>query len=173
MTDKNELQLLLKIIYAFIFHVFTLNNYLVFCFWWCVTFKYINPHSFKRLSVPIWLPLLEPPLNSELLFCDSFFFLKISPCSKLPSSLPPLPLYDQPPISPFTSPEISTPPPLPRSPSTALNGEHKLPLPAASYKGQLSTHSEIGSKHFEAPHRLKEMAGSGGAYLMLFVPVPL
>uniref|UniRef100_A0A3B5M0P7 Uncharacterized protein n=1 Tax=Xiphophorus couchianus TaxID=32473 RepID=A0A3B5M0P7_9TELE len=43
----------------------------------------------------------------------------------MPSSLPPLPLYEQPPISPFTSPETSTPPPLPRSPSTALNGEHK------------------------------------------------
>uniref|UniRef100_A0A3P9QBG2 FCH and double SH3 domains 2 n=1 Tax=Poecilia reticulata TaxID=8081 RepID=A0A3P9QBG2_POERE len=70
----------------------------------------------------------------------------ISPSSKLPSSLPPLPLYDQPPISPFTSPETSTPPPLPRSPSTALNGEHKLPLPASSHKGQLSSHSEIGSK---------------------------
>uniref|UniRef100_A0A3Q2WUL7 Uncharacterized protein n=1 Tax=Haplochromis burtoni TaxID=8153 RepID=A0A3Q2WUL7_HAPBU len=49
----------------------------------------------------------------------------------MPSSLPPLPLYDQPPISPFTSPETSTPPPLPRSPSAALNGEHKLPLPAS------------------------------------------
>uniref|UniRef100_A0A3Q1BQ19 FCH and double SH3 domains 2 n=1 Tax=Amphiprion ocellaris TaxID=80972 RepID=A0A3Q1BQ19_AMPOC len=54
---------------------------------------------------------------------------QISPSLKLPSSLPPLPLYDQPPISPFTSPETSTPPPLPRSPSTALNGEHKPPLP--------------------------------------------
>uniref|UniRef100_A0A3P8QWE6 F-BAR and double SH3 domains protein 2 n=1 Tax=Astatotilapia calliptera TaxID=8154 RepID=A0A3P8QWE6_ASTCA len=42
---------------------------------------------------------------------------QISPSLKLPSSLPPLPLYDQPPISPFTSPETSTPPPLPRSPS--------------------------------------------------------
>ncbi|KAJ0022160.1 hypothetical protein NQD34_009650, partial [Periophthalmus magnuspinnatus] len=55
----------------------------------------------------------------------------ISPCAKMPSCLPPLPLYDQPPISPFTSPETSTPPPLPRSPSTALNGEHKPPLPAS------------------------------------------
>uniref|UniRef100_A0A3Q0QZ23 FCH and double SH3 domains 2 n=1 Tax=Amphilophus citrinellus TaxID=61819 RepID=A0A3Q0QZ23_AMPCI len=66
----------------------------------------------------------------------------ISPSLKLPSSLPPLPLYDQPPISPFTSPETSTPPPLPRSPSAALNGEHKLPLPASSHKGPLSTHSK-------------------------------
>uniref|UniRef100_A0A3B4GFH9 F-BAR and double SH3 domains protein 2 n=1 Tax=Pundamilia nyererei TaxID=303518 RepID=A0A3B4GFH9_9CICH len=67
---------------------------------------------------------------------------QISPSLKLPSSLPPLPLYDQPPISPFTSPETSTPPPLPRSPSAALNGEHKLPLPASSHKGPLSAHSK-------------------------------
>nr|XP_057935015.1 F-BAR and double SH3 domains protein 2-like isoform X4 [Doryrhamphus excisus] len=60
--------------------------------------------------------------------------IQVSPSPKLPSCLPPLPLYDQPPISPFTSPEASTPPPLPRSPSAALNGEHKLPLPAASHK---------------------------------------
>uniref|UniRef100_A0A8C2X4J4 FCH and double SH3 domains 2 n=1 Tax=Cyclopterus lumpus TaxID=8103 RepID=A0A8C2X4J4_CYCLU len=38
---------------------------------------------------------------------------------KLPCSLPHLPLYEQPPISPFTSPETSTPPPLPRSPSAS------------------------------------------------------
>uniref|UniRef100_A0A8C4HR90 F-BAR and double SH3 domains protein 2 n=1 Tax=Dicentrarchus labrax TaxID=13489 RepID=A0A8C4HR90_DICLA len=68
--------------------------------------------------------------------------IQISPSLKLPSSLPPLPLYDQPPISPFTSPETSTPPPLPRSPSTALNGEHKPPPPASSHKGPLSTHSK-------------------------------
>uniref|UniRef100_A0A672FEG7 F-BAR and double SH3 domains protein 2 n=1 Tax=Salarias fasciatus TaxID=181472 RepID=A0A672FEG7_SALFA len=67
---------------------------------------------------------------------------QISPSLKLPSSLPPLPLYDQPPISPFTSPETSTPPPLPRSPSAALNGEHKPPLPASAHKGPLSAHSK-------------------------------
>uniref|UniRef100_A0A8C5HCZ0 F-BAR and double SH3 domains protein 2 n=1 Tax=Gouania willdenowi TaxID=441366 RepID=A0A8C5HCZ0_GOUWI len=67
--------------------------------------------------------------------------MKISPSLKLPSSLPPLPLYDQPPISPFTSPETSTPPPLPRSPSAALNGEHKPPLPASSHKGPMPTHN--------------------------------
>ncbi|KAK7883264.1 hypothetical protein WMY93_029438 [Mugilogobius chulae] len=67
--------------------------------------------------------------------------IQISPCAKIPPCLPPLPLYDQPPISPFTSPETSTPPPLPRSPSTALNGEHKPPLPASSHKGALSSHS--------------------------------
>uniref|UniRef100_A0A669BUZ6 F-BAR and double SH3 domains protein 2 n=1 Tax=Oreochromis niloticus TaxID=8128 RepID=A0A669BUZ6_ORENI len=70
---------------------------------------------------------------------------QISPSLKLPSSLPPLPLYDQPPISPFTSPETSTPPPLPRSPSAALNGEHKLPLPASSHKGPLSAHSKMAN----------------------------
>lgn len=85
----------------------------------------------------------------QMLFSDvkTWFWLlfdlsQISPSVKLQSSLLPLPLYDQPPISPFTSPETSTPPPLPRSPSAALNGEHKLPLPAASYKGQLSSHSK-------------------------------
>lgn len=67
---------------------------------------------------------------------------QISPSVKLPSSLPPLPLYDQPPISPFTSPETSTPPALPRSPSAALNGEHKPPPPTSSHKGPLSTHSK-------------------------------
>uniref|UniRef100_A0A672Z4C1 F-BAR and double SH3 domains protein 2 n=1 Tax=Sphaeramia orbicularis TaxID=375764 RepID=A0A672Z4C1_9TELE len=72
--------------------------------------------------------------------------IQISPSLKLPSSLPPLPLYDQPPISPFTSPETSTPPPLPRSPSAALNGEHKPPLPASSHKGSLSTHSKTQSE---------------------------
>ncbi|XP_008423763.1 F-BAR and double SH3 domains protein 2 isoform X2 [Poecilia reticulata] len=76
---------------------------------------------------------------------------QISPSSKLPSSLPPLPLYDQPPISPFTSPETSTPPPLPRSPSTALNGEHKLPLPASSHKGQLSSHNQSSGRSPVSP----------------------
>ncbi|MEQ2227793.1 F-BAR and double SH3 domains protein 2 [Ilyodon furcidens] len=76
---------------------------------------------------------------------------QISPSSKLPCSLPPLPLYDQPPISPFTSPETSTPPPLPRSPSTALNGEHKLPLPASSHKGQLSSHNQSSGRSPVSP----------------------
>uniref|UniRef100_H3CY61 F-BAR and double SH3 domains protein 2 n=1 Tax=Tetraodon nigroviridis TaxID=99883 RepID=H3CY61_TETNG len=49
--------------------------------------------------------------------------VQISPSLKLSSALPPLPLYDQPPISPFTSPETSTPPPLPRSPSATLNDQ--------------------------------------------------
>ncbi|XP_061774117.1 F-BAR and double SH3 domains protein 2-like [Nerophis ophidion] len=65
--------------------------------------------------------------------------IQVSPSTKLPSCLPPLPLYDQPPISPFTSPETTTPPSLPRSPSAALNGEHKLPIPAASHRTPLTT----------------------------------
>lgn len=76
---------------------------------------------------------------------------QISPSLKLPSSLPPLPLYDQPPISPFTSPETSTPPPLPRSPSAALNGEHKPPLPASSHKGPLSTHNQSSGRSPVSP----------------------
>ncbi|XP_058490090.1 F-BAR and double SH3 domains protein 2-like isoform X3 [Solea solea] len=76
--------------------------------------------------------------------------IQISPSVKLPPSLPPLPLYDQPPISPFTSPETSTPPPLPRSPS-ALNGEHKPPLPASSHKGPLSTHNHSSGRSPVSP----------------------
>uniref|UniRef100_A0A3Q2U0T2 F-BAR and double SH3 domains protein 2 n=1 Tax=Fundulus heteroclitus TaxID=8078 RepID=A0A3Q2U0T2_FUNHE len=91
---------------------------------------------------------------------------QISPSSKLPSSLPPLPLYDQPPISPFTSPETSTPPPLPRSPSTALNGEHKLPLPASSHKGPLSSHNQSSARSPVSPgfpQPLRFTAEGGGA----------
>lgn len=69
--------------------------------------------------------------------------LQISPSLKLSSALPPLPLYDQPPISPFTSPETSTPPPLPRSPSATLNGEHKPQPPhSSSHKGPPPPHSK-------------------------------
>ncbi|XP_072318033.1 F-BAR and double SH3 domains protein 2-like isoform X4 [Eucyclogobius newberryi] len=75
----------------------------------------------------------------------------ISPCAKIPPCLPPLPLYDQPPISPFTSPETSTPPPLPRSPSTALNGEHKPPVPAPSHKAALSSHNQSSGRSPVSP----------------------
>uniref|UniRef100_A0A674N038 FCH and double SH3 domains 2 n=1 Tax=Takifugu rubripes TaxID=31033 RepID=A0A674N038_TAKRU len=68
--------------------------------------------------------------------------IQISPSLKLSSALLPLPLYDQPPISPFTSPETCTPPPLPRSPSATLNGEHKPPTHSLSHKGPLSSHSK-------------------------------
>uniref|UniRef100_H2SGE2 FCH and double SH3 domains 2 n=1 Tax=Takifugu rubripes TaxID=31033 RepID=H2SGE2_TAKRU len=67
--------------------------------------------------------------------------IQISPSLKLSSALLPLPLYDQPPISPFTSPETCTPPPLPRSPSATLNGEHKPPTHSLSHKGPLSSHT--------------------------------
>ncbi|XP_029111158.1 F-BAR and double SH3 domains protein 2 isoform X2 [Scleropages formosus] len=48
---------------------------------------------------------------------------QVSPTQRLPSCVPPLPLYEQPPCSPYPSPDGATRPPLPRSPS--LNGEHK------------------------------------------------
>ncbi|XP_078102444.1 F-BAR and double SH3 domains protein 2 isoform X1 [Sander vitreus] len=92
--------------------------------------------------------------------------IQISPSLKLPCSLPPLPLYEQPPISPFTSPETSTPPPLPRSPSTALNGEHKPPPPASSHKGPLPTHNQSSGKSpvspgFPQPLRFTPEGGPG------------
>ncbi|XP_045580766.1 F-BAR and double SH3 domains protein 2 isoform X2 [Salmo salar] len=61
----------------------------------------------------------------------------ISPSSRLPTSLPPLPLYDQPPCSPYATPDTPTPPPLPRSPS--VNGEHKPP--PSTHKGPTHNHS--------------------------------
>uniref|UniRef100_A0A9J8CQD9 FCH and double SH3 domains 2 n=1 Tax=Cyprinus carpio carpio TaxID=630221 RepID=A0A9J8CQD9_CYPCA len=63
---------------------------------------------------------------------------QVSPCQRLHSSLPPLPLYDQPPCSPYTSPETSSAASLPRSPS--VNGEHKLPVPQKA-----TVHSETPS----------------------------
>uniref|UniRef100_A0A3B4CNE0 FCH and double SH3 domains 2 n=1 Tax=Pygocentrus nattereri TaxID=42514 RepID=A0A3B4CNE0_PYGNA len=51
---------------------------------------------------------------------------QVSSCPRLTSSLPPLPLYEQPPCSTYTSPDSGSAPMLPRSPST-LNGEHKPP----------------------------------------------
>ncbi|XP_051953464.1 F-BAR and double SH3 domains protein 2-like isoform X1 [Xyrauchen texanus] len=76
---------------------------------------------------------------------------QVSPCQRLHSSLPPLPLYDQPPCSPY-SPETSTAPSLPRSPS--VNGEHKLPLPqkAAIHNHNSSLSPE--SPGFSQPLRL-------------------
>uniref|UniRef100_A0A3P9IP20 F-BAR and double SH3 domains protein 2 n=1 Tax=Oryzias latipes TaxID=8090 RepID=A0A3P9IP20_ORYLA len=102
---------------------------------------------------------------------------QISPSVKLQSSLLPLPLYDQPPISPFTSPETSTPPPLPRSPSSALNGEHKLPLPAASYKGQLSSHNQSSGRSpvspgFTQPLRFTPEGGPGKLRPVRAAPPP-
>ncbi|XP_019741390.1 F-BAR and double SH3 domains protein 2 isoform X3 [Hippocampus comes] len=89
--------------------------------------------------------------------------IQISPSSKLPSSLPPLPLYDQPPISPFTSPESSTPPSLPRSPSAALNGDHKLPLPKSSLTttNQNSGRSPVSPGIQTQPPRFPPEGGPG------------
>lgn len=103
--------------------------------------------------------------------------VQISPSLKLPSSLPPLPLYDQPPISPFTSPETSTPPPLPRSPSTALNGEHKPPPPASSHKGPLSTHNQSSGRSpvspgFPQPLRFTPEGGPGKLRPVRAAPPP-
>ncbi|XP_029700265.1 F-BAR and double SH3 domains protein 2 isoform X2 [Takifugu rubripes] len=77
--------------------------------------------------------------------------IQISPSLKLSSALLPLPLYDQPPISPFTSPETCTPPPLPRSPSATLNGEHKPPTHSLSHKGPLSSHNQSSAKSAVSP----------------------
>ncbi|XP_039678090.1 F-BAR and double SH3 domains protein 2-like isoform X3 [Perca fluviatilis] len=103
--------------------------------------------------------------------------IQISPSLKLPCSLPPLPLYEQPPISPFTSPENSTPPPLPRSPSTALNGEHKPPPPASSHKGPLPTHNQSSGKSpvspgFPQPMRFTPEGGPGKLRPVRAAPPP-
>uniref|UniRef100_A0A8C4ZJC0 FCH and double SH3 domains 2 n=2 Tax=Gadus morhua TaxID=8049 RepID=A0A8C4ZJC0_GADMO len=79
--------------------------------------------------------------------------LQVSLSVKMMSSLPPLPLYDQPPISSFTSTEsaATTPPPLPRSPSAAtVNGDHKPPLPAL--KGPPVTHSRRRARTLSHSH---------------------
>ncbi|XP_064841399.1 F-BAR and double SH3 domains protein 2-like isoform X2 [Oncorhynchus masou masou] len=78
----------------------------------------------------------------------------ISPSSRLPSSLPPLPLYDQPPCSPYATPDTPTPPPLPRSPS--VNGEHKPP--PTMYKGPTQNHSPV-SPEFPQPSRFTPDGG--------------
>ncbi|XP_017559640.1 F-BAR and double SH3 domains protein 2 isoform X1 [Pygocentrus nattereri] len=69
---------------------------------------------------------------------------QVSSCPRLTSSLPPLPLYEQPPCSTYTSPDSGSAPMLPRSPST-LNGEHKPPglqkAPAHNHSSSLSPES--------------------------------
>ncbi|XP_054461545.1 F-BAR and double SH3 domains protein 2-like [Anoplopoma fimbria] len=103
--------------------------------------------------------------------------IQISPSLKLPCSLPHLPLYEQPPISPFTSPETPTPPPLPRSPSAALNGEHKPPPPASSHKGPLPTHNQSSAKSpvspgFTQPLRFTPEGGPGKLRPVRAAPPP-
>ncbi|XP_056333824.1 F-BAR and double SH3 domains protein 2 isoform X1 [Danio aesculapii] len=77
---------------------------------------------------------------------------QVSPCQRLHSSLPPLPLYDQPPCSPFTSPETSSAPSLPRSPS--VNGEHKLPVPQKTTAQNHNSSLSPESPGFSQPLRL-------------------
>ncbi|XP_034147945.1 F-BAR and double SH3 domains protein 2 isoform X2 [Esox lucius] len=82
----------------------------------------------------------------------------ISPSPRLPSALPPLPLYDQPPCSPYPIPDTPTPPPLPRSPS--VNGEHKPP--PATLKGLVHNHSSAlspESQGFPQPLRITPDGG--------------
>ncbi|XP_055736734.1 F-BAR and double SH3 domains protein 2-like isoform X2 [Salvelinus fontinalis] len=74
----------------------------------------------------------------------------ISPSSRLP----PLPLYDQPPCSPYATPDTPTPPPLPRSPS--VNGEHKPP--PTTYKGPTHNHSPV-SPEFSQPSQFTPDGG--------------
>ncbi|XP_061057264.1 F-BAR and double SH3 domains protein 2 isoform X1 [Eubalaena glacialis] len=50
--------------------------------------------------------------------------IQISPSPKLPGSLPPLPLYDQPPSSPYPSPDKRSSQYFPRSPSANENSFH-------------------------------------------------
>uniref|UniRef100_A0A8C1GKK7 FCH and double SH3 domains 2 n=1 Tax=Cyprinus carpio TaxID=7962 RepID=A0A8C1GKK7_CYPCA len=84
---------------------------------------------------------------------------QVSPCQRLHSSLPPLPLYDQPPCSPYTSPETSSAASLPRSPS--VNGEHKLPSPGFS---QLLRLAPDGS----GPGKLRPVCEHYSAQMCLF-----
>ncbi|XP_016402983.1 F-BAR and double SH3 domains protein 2-like [Sinocyclocheilus rhinocerous] len=96
---------------------------------------------------------------------------QVSPCQRLHSSLPPLPLYDQPPCSPYTSPETSSAPSLPRSPS--VNGEHKLPIPqkAAGHNHNSSLSPE--SPGFSQPLRLTpDGSGSGKLRPVRAAPPP-
>uniref|UniRef100_A0A672PLU0 F-BAR and double SH3 domains protein 2 n=1 Tax=Sinocyclocheilus grahami TaxID=75366 RepID=A0A672PLU0_SINGR len=54
--------------------------------------------------------LVEDLTASENGDCHWGTDTQVSPCQRLHSSLPPLPLYDQPPCSPYTSPETSSAP---------------------------------------------------------------
>ncbi|XP_057203298.1 F-BAR and double SH3 domains protein 2 isoform X1 [Triplophysa rosa] len=96
---------------------------------------------------------------------------QVSPCQRLHASLPPLPLYDQPPCSPYTSPETSSAPSLPRSPS--VNGEHKLPV---LQKAPVHNHSSTLSPEspgFSQPLRLTpEGSGPGKLRPVRAAPPP-
>ncbi|XP_016364722.1 F-BAR and double SH3 domains protein 2 [Sinocyclocheilus rhinocerous] len=77
---------------------------------------------------------------------------QVSPCQRLHSSIPPLPLYEQPPCSPYTSPETSSAPSLPRSPS--VNGELKLPIPQKAAVHNHNSSLSPESPGFSQPLRL-------------------
>ncbi|XP_066555430.1 F-BAR and double SH3 domains protein 2 isoform X1 [Amia ocellicauda] len=95
---------------------------------------------------------------------------QVSPSLRLQSSLPPLPLYDQPPCSPFTSPDKNTAPPFPRSPS--VNGEHKLL--AAPVKGHAHNHNSFSSESpgFSQPPRFIPDSGPGKLRPVRAAPPP-
>uniref|UniRef100_A0A672PKU7 FCH and double SH3 domains 2 n=1 Tax=Sinocyclocheilus grahami TaxID=75366 RepID=A0A672PKU7_SINGR len=115
--------------------------------------------------------LVEDLTASENGDCHWGTDTQVSPCQRLHSSLPPLPLYDQPPCSPYTSPETSSAPSLPRSPS--VNGEHKLPIPqkAAGHNHNSSLSPE--SPGFSQPLRLTpDGSGSGKLRPVRAAPPP-
>ncbi|KAM6945966.1 F-BAR and double SH3 domains protein 2 [Aplochiton taeniatus] len=103
---------------------------------------------------------------------------QISPCQRMQLSLPPLPLYDQPPLGSFASPDasITTPPPLPRSPSV-LNGEHRpLPQPTV-HKGPPPVHnhaspSPVSPGFQNPPPRLTPDGGPGKLRPVRAAPPP-
>ncbi|XP_059959071.1 F-BAR and double SH3 domains protein 2 isoform X2 [Mesoplodon densirostris] len=75
--------------------------------------------------------------------------IQISPSPKLPGSLPPLPLYDQPPSSPYPSPDKRSSQYFPRSPSANENSFH-AESPGFS---QASRHTPETSYGKLRPHR--------------------
>ncbi|KAK1784672.1 hypothetical protein P4O66_003349 [Electrophorus voltai] len=83
---------------------------------------------------------------------------QVSSCARLQSTLPPLPLYEQPTYSTYASPDSAPGPALPRSPS--VNGDHKLPgsqkPPAHNHNSSLSPESP----GFSQPKRFPQ-DGSG------------
>ncbi|KAJ8368035.1 hypothetical protein SKAU_G00080630 [Synaphobranchus kaupii] len=96
---------------------------------------------------------------------------QVSPSQQLHPSLPPLPLYDQPPCSPYASPEGGTAPSFPRSPS--VNGDHKLT--PTSHKAPAHNHSSsLGSDStgFPQPMRLTSDSGPGKLRPVRAAPPP-
>ncbi|XP_035241024.1 F-BAR and double SH3 domains protein 2-like isoform X1 [Anguilla anguilla] len=106
--------------------------------------------------------------NGDAQWCPD---AQVSPSQQLHPSLPPLPLYDQPPCSPYTTPEGGTAPPFPRSPS--VNGDHKLT--PTSHKGPSHNHSSsLGpdSAGFSQPPRFTPDGGPGKLRPVRAAPPP-